>query len=96
MHDAFRFWIHVTPRASRRAVGGRRGDALRVAVECPPVDGRANAACVEALAQAFGVKPRAVELEHGVRGRRKRVRIHGPEGALARRFEALAESRAAS
>ncbi|MDX1648957.1 MAG: DUF167 domain-containing protein [Myxococcota bacterium] len=94
MADAFAFWIHVTPRASRQAVGGRHGEALRVAVQAPPVEGRANAACVAALAEAFGVRSRAVELDPGARGRRKRVRIQGPTGELARRFEELAEGAA--
>jgi uncharacterized protein (TIGR00251 family) len=89
--DAFAFWIHVTPRASREAVGGRFGEALRVAVKAPPVDGRANAACVAALAKAFEVRARAVELAPDARGRRKRVRIRGAADVLARRFERLAE-----
>lgn len=91
MPDAFAFWIHVTPRASREAVGGRHGEALRVAVKAPPVEGRANAACTAALAEAFGVRARAVELDPGARGRRKRVRIHGPAGELERRFAELAD-----
>lgn len=84
------FWIHVTPRASRSRVAGRRGDALRVAVQAPPLEGRANAACVAALAQAFAVARGAVALDAGARGRRKRVRIAGPRDALARRLEELA------
>ncbi|HEU4431426.1 MAG TPA: DUF167 domain-containing protein, partial [Myxococcota bacterium] len=44
------FWIRASPGARREAVGGSHGDALRVAVSAPPVDGRANAACVAALA----------------------------------------------
>ena len=34
------FWIHVSPRARREGVGGRHGDALRVAVKEPPVNGK--------------------------------------------------------
>ncbi len=49
----FAFWIHVTPRSKRPCVGGIQGDALRVAVAAPPEAGRANAACVRALAEAF-------------------------------------------
>lgn len=88
----FAFWIHVTPRASRPGVGGRHGDALRVAVKAPPVEGRANAACAAALAEAFGVRRSAVALDPGARGRRKRVRIAGAVPALARRFEQLADA----
>lgn len=92
MVEGLAFWIHVTPRAQREAVGGRRGDALRVCVQAPPVAGRANAACVEALAQAFGIKRRDVELDPNARGRRKRVRLIGDVQALEERLRELAGS----
>ncbi|HEY8123677.1 MAG TPA: DUF167 domain-containing protein [Myxococcota bacterium] len=84
------FWIHVSPGARRAAVGGARADALRVAVLAPALEGRANAACTEALAMAFGVKHAAVGLDPAARGRRKRVSIAGDPGALAARLSALA------
>jgi uncharacterized protein (TIGR00251 family) len=84
------FWIHVTPGAKREAVGGAHGDALRVAVQAPPVEGRANAACVEVLASAFEVKRPAVALDPAARGRRKRVALAGDPAALAARLAALA------
>jgi uncharacterized protein (TIGR00251 family) len=84
------FWIHVSPGAKREAVGGVHGDALRVAVQAPPVEGRANTACVEALASAFGVKRAVVMLDPGARGRRKRVAIAGDAGALAAQLVVLA------
>jgi uncharacterized protein (TIGR00251 family) len=87
----FAFWIHVTPRARREEVGGRHGDALRVAVREAPESGRANAACREALAEAFAVSRARVELAAGARGRRKRVRVAGDPAALERRFEELAK-----
>jgi len=90
MEDGLAFWIHVTPRARREAVGGRHGDALRVAVKAPPVGGKANAACVEALAEAFGVERRDVEIHTGARGRRKRVRVTGETRALEEKLQKLA------
>lgn len=87
----FAFWIHVTPRARRETVGGRHGDALRVAVREAPEAGRANAACEAVLAEAFGVSRARVGLEAGARGRRKRVRVSGDPAALERRFEELAK-----
>jgi len=85
------FWIHVTPRARREAVGGRHADALRVAVREAPEAGRANAACVAALAEAFGVRRACVELDPRATGRRKRVRVTGDPAALERRFAELAK-----
>lgn len=84
------FWIRVSPGAKREAVAGAHGDALRVAVSAPPVEGRANAACVLALAGAFGVRRAAVRLDPAARGRRKHVEIAGEAAALAARLTALA------
>lgn len=75
------FDIQVVPRASRTAVGPALGERLRVAVQAPPVDGAANAAVLEALAAAFGVKRAAVSIVHGQTGKRKTVRIVGADPA---------------
>jgi uncharacterized protein (TIGR00251 family) len=63
-------------------VGGR----LKVAVTAPPVDGEANAAVVDAIAKAFGVRRSSVTLVQGERGRRKTLTI---EGASAESLEAV-------
>lgn len=77
--------IIVQPRASRAGVGPMIGDRLRVAVTAPPVDGEANDAVVEALAEAFDVRRADVEIIRGQTGRRKTVRVAGADGvALAR------------
>jgi uncharacterized protein len=77
--------VQVVPRASRTAVGGAVGERLRVAVTAPPVDGAANQAVAAALAAAFGVRVRDVEIVRGETGRRKTVRIAGAsEQTLAR------------
>lgn len=89
--DGLAFWIHVSPRARRCAVGGVHGDALRVAVKEPPLEGRANAAVRKALADALGVRGEAVELDPGSRGRRKRVRVRGEFAVLIERLRGLAE-----
>ena len=62
------------------------GDRLRVAVTAPPVDGEANAAVIEALAKAFGVRRAAVTIIRGERGRRKTVRIEGAAAATMQRL----------
>ena len=67
--------VRVQPRASRTEFAGMLGDRLRVRLQAPPVDGRANAALVEFLAEAFDVPRARVSIEHGHSGRDKRVRI---------------------
>lgn len=74
--------LRVQPRASRSEFAGTFGDRLRIRLQAPPVDGRANAALVEFLAGAFGVSRSQVEIERGLAGRDKRVRIRNP-GPLA-------------
>jgi uncharacterized protein (TIGR00251 family) len=72
--------VHVQPRASRAAVVGRHGDAVKVRVQSPPVDDRANAEVRALLAGLVGVTPRAVAIVAGGRSRAKRVRIDGIAG----------------
>lgn len=88
--EGLAFWIHVTPRSRREAVGGLHGDALRVAVAAPPVEGQANEACARALARAFGVRRGAIRIDPGARSRRKRIQVDGDPEALEARLGELA------
>jgi uncharacterized protein (TIGR00251 family) len=69
--------VRVQPRASRDEVLGWREGALRVRVTAPPVEGEANRALAGLLARTLGVRPSAVEVARGARGRDKLVRIDG-------------------
>jgi len=69
--------VRIQPRASRSEIAGQHGERLRVRLQAPPVDGRANAALVEFIAEAFGVPRARVVIEHGLAGRDKRVRVRG-------------------
>ena len=88
--DGLAFWIHVTPRAKIAKVGGRHGDALRVYVSEPPVEGRANGACQRALCEALGLGGRQVAIDPSSRGRRKRVQATGDAASLAASLRQLA------
>jgi len=69
--------IRVIPRARRSEVAGLRGDALLVRLSAPPVDGAANAALLEFLADALNIPRKQVKLVSGERSRDKTVRIDG-------------------
>ncbi|HMC80080.1 MAG TPA: DUF167 domain-containing protein [Acidimicrobiia bacterium] len=69
--------VHVQPGAGRSAVVGRHGDALKVRVAAPPVEGRANEATRALLAEALGVPEADVELASGQSSRAKRFRLKG-------------------
>lgn len=70
--------VYIQPRASRDEITGQHGEALRIRVAAPPVDGEANAALCRFLADIFGVAKSAVSVEAGQSGRRKTVRIREP------------------
>ena len=73
--------VRVRTGAPAEAVGGRHGDALKVAVTAPPVDGRANDAVVRAVARALRVPPSAVTLVAGAKSRDKNNRGNGADEA---------------
>jgi uncharacterized protein len=69
--------ILVQPRASRSEIVGPHGDALKVRLAAPPVDGAANEELVRLLAREYGVSTSAVEIVAGFSSRRKTVRVRG-------------------
>jgi uncharacterized protein (TIGR00251 family) len=80
-----RLRIRVMPRASKSAIAGVRNGCLIVRVTAPPVDGAANAAVLEVIAEAAGVPRRAVSLVTGETSREKTVVIAGVTEAQLRR-----------
>ncbi|MBY8872762.1 DUF167 domain-containing protein [Micromonospora sp. PLK6-60] len=92
MDDPLTVAVRVKPGASRTRVGGRfdgpHGPALVIAVNAPPVDGRATEAARRALADALGVRPSVVSLRAGAASRDKLFLVERPApglaGALAR------------
>ncbi len=75
--SAVRFAVRVQPRASRAGVEGVHGDALKVRVHAPPVEGAANAAVVEVLAAALDLPRRSVRIVSGDTSRSKVVEVDG-------------------
>jgi uncharacterized protein (TIGR00251 family) len=71
------FGVHVTPRASRDAIGGEYQGTLKVRVTAPPVDDRANEAVRRVLAERLKVPLSAVKILSGEKSRNKRVQILG-------------------
>jgi hypothetical protein len=69
--------VRVIPRAKKSQLGGVRDDALVVRLAAPPVDGTANAALIEFLAETLRLPRRAIRILSGERGRLKRLSIDG-------------------
>jgi uncharacterized protein len=74
---AVRITVRVQPRASRSGIDGLHGDALKIRVHAPPVEGAANEAVVELLTAALGVSRGAVRVVSGAASRTKVVEIAG-------------------
>jgi uncharacterized protein (TIGR00251 family) len=79
--------VYVQPRASRDEVVGMHGDALRVRLTAPPVEGAANQRCREFFAKFLGVSKSDVTLISGDKSRHKRLLIRGVDAAAV--FERL-------
>jgi uncharacterized protein (TIGR00251 family) len=80
------FAIRVQARAARTAIAGTVGDALKVSVSAPPLDGRANVAVVEFFSEVLSVPRSAVQVVAGERSRHKIIRIVGCSGAEVQRM----------
>jgi uncharacterized protein (TIGR00251 family) len=76
--------VLVQPRASRTRALGEHDGRLKVQLAAPPVEGEANRALIEFLAQALGVRKADVVLQRGEAGRRKTVRVAGRSAAQVR------------
>ena len=76
-----RVTIRVRPGSARSQVGGSHDGALVVRVSAPAADGRATAAALRAVADAFGVRPHAVRLLSGATSRTKVVEVDGADPA---------------
>jgi uncharacterized protein (TIGR00251 family) len=78
--------IRVIPRSPRTHVEGRRGDAILIRVNAPPVDGAANDALVAFLSDVLDVPKRSITIVSGQASRDKRVRVEGidRDAAMAR------------
>ncbi|MBL8435801.1 MAG: YggU family protein [Zoogloea sp.] len=78
--------LHIQPGARKTEIVGLHGDALKIRLAAPPVDGKANAALLGFLAKACGVSKSAVELLSGDTSRAKRVRLRGVDPARVARL----------
>ena len=87
-----RLAIRVQPGARRTGLAGRLSDGtIKIAVTAPPEDGRANAALIEWLAEALGLRPRQVRVVRGAASRSKTIEIEGlDENEVLRRLGAHA------
>jgi uncharacterized protein (TIGR00251 family) len=75
------FAVKVHPRARKNAITGTVGDALKLALTAPPVEGKANQAVIEFFADLFEIPRSSVTIASGETSRNKVVRISGMDRA---------------
>jgi uncharacterized protein len=71
------FAIKVHPRAKKNAITGELGDSLKVSVTAPPIDGKANEACIEFFTKLLKVPRSSVTIASGQTSRTKVIRVTG-------------------
>jgi uncharacterized protein len=82
--DGVTFAVRVHPRARKNAITGELGDALKLSLTTPPVEGRANEACVEFFAKLLKVPRSSVTIASGQSSRNKVIRVAGVTGQYVR------------
>jgi uncharacterized protein (TIGR00251 family) len=83
------FAVKVHPRARKNAITGSLGDALKLALTAPPVEGKANQACVKFLADLLDVPRSSITIAAGETSRSKLIRVSGLTAAqVAERLRA--------
>lgn len=75
LDDNVTFAVKVHPRAKKNAITGELGDALKLSLTTPPVEGRANRACIEFFAKLLKVPQSSVTIASGLTSRNKVIRV---------------------
>lgn len=84
--------IRVVPRASKDGIQGLLGnEALKVRIQAPPVEGKANAYLVKYLSKQWNIPRAHIEILAGETGRNKRLRITQPPDALIKELKAMGQ-----
>ena len=74
--------VHIQPRASTTECVGIHGDAIKIRVAAPPVDGAANDELIRFLARQLSIPAASVQIQSGASGRHKRVLVIGATAQL--------------
>ena len=79
--DGVTFPVKVHPKAKRERISGLLGDTLKLEVTAPPIDGRANEACISFFSKFLKVPRSSITIAAGLRSRNKVIRITGISAA---------------
>ncbi len=82
--DGFVLKVFVLPRSSKTMLVGRHGDALKIKLTAPPVEGAANTLCLKFLARRLGLPRSSLEIVSGHAGRTKLILVRADKGKPGR------------
>ncbi len=92
--DGARINLHVQPGAKKNEICGTREKSLKIKLQAPPVDGKANEALIAFIAETLGVPKRNVSLISGEKSRDKAVLVKGADAdETGRRLAELSEDK---
>ena len=83
--DGVSFAVRIHPHAKKNAISGEAGDALKVSLTAPPVEGKANQACIEFFAKLLKVPRSSITIASGQTSRNKVMRVNGINAVEVRR-----------
>lgn len=83
--DGVTFAVRVHPRAKKDAITGEIGEALKISLTAPPIEGRANEACIAFLAELLNVPRSSVTIASSQNSRNKLIRVAGISGGEFRK-----------
>ena len=78
--------VHVQPAAKTTEIVGLHGDALKIRLAAPPVDGKANATLIAFIADRLGIAKSAITVKIGQTSRRKTIAIEAPPADIEQRL----------
>jgi len=83
-------WVRVVPRASKDEMVGVMGsEALKIRIQAPPVEGKANAYLVKFISKQWNIPRSNIEILSGETGRNKRIRIANPPDEIRKELLSL-------
>ena len=88
--------VHIQPKASTTECVGLHGDAIKIRIAAPPVDGAANGELIRFLARQLSTPLASVQIQSGASGRNKRVLVKGATAQLVRTRLKLGEEKGAA
>lgn len=78
-NNCLRLHVHLQPNAKKNAIDGIHGDALKIRLAAPPIDGKANEALIDFLAKQCDIPKRSISIEHGKHSRKKWIKLINPK-----------------